>query len=85
MTDWDGKKYVAVFEQFKVEEELHNIRIIIITSINHCINTYDFICIKLQVDSVLEDYRLTVGDQNQKLSTLGDSMYFSDGEKFTAK
>jgi len=54
MTDWDGEKYVAVYEQFKV-------------------------------GSVLEDYVLTVSGFKSELSTLGDSMFQNDGEKFSAK
>ena len=46
---------------------------------------YCFVYIKLQVGSVLEDYVLTVTGFNRGLSTLGDSMYANDGEKFSAK
>ena len=32
-----------------------------------------------------DDYVLTVGGFNDALSTLGDSMYYQNGRKFTAK
>jgi len=54
LTDFDGKKYVAIYEQFKV-------------------------------GPAADGYVLTVGGFNDALSTLGNSMRFNNGMKFTTK
>jgi len=59
LTDWDGKKEVAVYDQFQVGPGGWSF--------------YD------------AGYVLTIGGFNESLSTLGDSMSYDSGMKFSTK
>ena len=45
----------------------------------------DFVKTTTQVGPAADGYKLTVGGFNDALSTLGDSMAYNNGEKFSTK
>ena len=71
MTDFDDKTYVAVYDQFEVFKIYDKM---IMTTI----------MMMFQVGPG-DGYELTVGGFNEAKSTLGDSMWVSNGKKFTTK
>ena len=69
MTDWDLQKYVAVYDRFEV-------------SVLKKWENFLFVC---QVGPAEHEYELTVGGFNSGLSTLGDSLSYHSGKKFSTK
>ena len=84
MTDYDGKRYTALFEQFQV------------IFFRSCLQVFCKLLLQARtsrtnVSDILKQvgqgdhYALTVGGFNAARSTLGDSMAYSNGMKFSTK
>ena len=78
LTDFDSKTYVAIYDQFQVATMMTMIMIMLMVML------MIILMMLLQVGPG-DDYVLTVGGFHQSLSTLGDSMAYHNGMKFSAK
>ena len=94
MTDFDGKKYVAVYDQFKARK-YSNYQIVKTLASRDCLREANSkmndniatVTILLQVGPG-DGYTLTLGGFNDALSTLGDSLTSStniNGMTFVTK
>ena len=82
MTDYDGKRYTALFEQFQVNSIFPLVcRIYVNYFCKRQTNGCDIFSQVGQEDG----YVLTVGGFNAARSTLGDSMKFNNEMKFSTK
>ena len=82
MTDYDGKKYTALFEQFQVNSfSLFFCRISVNYFCKRQTNASDIFAQVGQGDG----YVLKVGGFNAARSTLGDSMTYHSGMMFSTK
>ena len=89
MTDFDGQKYDAIYDRFKVMSFQYDKH-------KQWINERPNLIMKpqwyrgqgmmmIQVGPAADGYPLTVGGFNDALSTLGDSMTYNNGMKFSTK
>ena len=79
MGDYDGQKYHAVYDSFKVRFASCLLLSCTVWDLLHIIGI-----IATQVGAG-PDYTLTVGGFRADLSTLGDSMTYHNGMKFSTK